>query len=113
MIEASCLQHAELVAPIVSTFLFEQQKISLQNGWVPYLQYGDTKLSWKRSDIDALAQFRGESNIALLVGVVITENPYKTCPSTDMSSCDDLTKAGPEARIALSDTFAMLWERKL
>ena len=35
-------------------------------------------------EIDALAQLRGQPNIAQLVGLVVSENPYKTCPSTDM-----------------------------
>lgn len=35
-------------------------------------------------EIDALAQFRGKPNIAQLVGLVVSSNPYKTCPLTDM-----------------------------
>jgi hypothetical protein len=31
------------------------------------------------NEIDALAQFRGQPNIAQLVGLVVSENPYKTC----------------------------------
>lgn len=80
--EASCLQNVEVVAPTVSTVLINQHKFAYKTIDRPIYEPGDT--NHILDEIDALAQLRGQPNIAQLVGLVVSENPYKTCPSTDM-----------------------------
>jgi serine/threonine protein kinase len=80
--DASCLQMTEFVAPTVSTVVFEQQTFAYKTIDHPIYEPGDTQHIL--DEIDALAQFHGESNIAQPVGLVVSENPYKTCPSNEM-----------------------------
>lgn len=80
--KASCLQIVEAIAPTVSTVLFKQQKFAYKMIDRPIYEPEDTEHIL--NEIDALTQLRGEPNIAQLVGLVISENPYKTRPSTDM-----------------------------
>ncbi|KAJ5925031.1 hypothetical protein N7454_007670 [Penicillium verhagenii] len=71
------------VAPTVSSILFEQQKLAYKTIDRPICEPEDTQ--YILNEIDALAQFRGQSNIAQLIGLVVSENPYKTYPSNEMS----------------------------
>jgi serine/threonine protein kinase len=80
--EASCLQNAEFLAPTVFTVLFKQRKFAYKTIDRPIYEPGDTEHIM--NEIDALAQFRGQPNIAQLVGLVASENPYKTCSSTKL-----------------------------
>ncbi|OQD77634.1 hypothetical protein PENDEC_c002G01880 [Penicillium decumbens] len=81
-IEATCLQNIELVAPAVSTVTFRQQKLAYKTIDRPIYIPEDTKSIM--DEVEALALFSGHPNIAQLVGLVVSENPYKTCPSNDM-----------------------------
>ncbi|KAJ5447691.1 hypothetical protein N7445_002512 [Penicillium cf. griseofulvum] len=80
--EASCLQNVKAIAPIVSTVFFNQQKFAYKTIDRPIFEPGDT--NHILDEIDALIQLRGQPNIAQLVGLVVSENPYKTYPSTDI-----------------------------
>ncbi|KAJ5742597.1 uncharacterized protein N7511_011329 [Penicillium nucicola] len=82
--EARFLQIVEVVAPTVSTVLFKQQKFAYKTIDRPIYEPGDTEHIL--NEIDVLARLRGVPNIAQLVGLVVSENPYKTCLSTDMAA---------------------------
>ncbi|KAJ6185216.1 hypothetical protein N7519_006517 [Penicillium mononematosum] len=82
--EAHCLQNIEVIPPTVSTALFKQQKFVYKKIDRPIYEPGDTEHIL--NEIEVLTQLRGLPNIAQLVGLVVSENPYKTCPSTDMAT---------------------------
>jgi hypothetical protein len=82
--EAHCLQNIEVIAPTVSTALLKQQKFAYKTIDRPIYEPGDTEHIL--NEIDVLTQLRGLPNIAQVVGLVISENPYKTCPSTNMAA---------------------------
>ena len=79
--EACCLQTIEVIAPTVSTVLFKQQIFAYKTIDRPIYEPEDTEHIL--NEIDVLEQLRGLPSIAQLVGLVVSENPYKTCPSTD------------------------------
>ncbi|KAJ5721597.1 uncharacterized protein N7483_009531, partial [Penicillium malachiteum] len=81
--DASCLQKTKFVAPTVSTVTFEQQKFAYKTIDPSVYEPGDTQNILY--EIDALSQLRGHSDIAQLLGVVVSENPYKTNPSNEIS----------------------------
>ncbi|KAJ5900020.1 hypothetical protein N7495_004764 [Penicillium taxi] len=78
---ASDLQIVEAIAPTVSVVLFEQQKFAYKKIDRPIYEPSDT--DHILDEIEALAKFQGQSNIAQLVGLVISENHYKTNSSSD------------------------------
>lgn len=80
--EARCLQTVEVVAPTVSTVMFKQHMFAYKTIDRPIYEPEDTK--HVLNEIDVLAQLRGLPGIAQLVGLVVSENPYKTYTSTDM-----------------------------
>ncbi|OQD72066.1 hypothetical protein PENPOL_c001G05846 [Penicillium polonicum] len=79
--EACCLQTIEVIAPTVSTVLFKQQIFAYKTIDRPIYEPEDTEHIL--NEIDVLEQLRGLPSTAQLVGLVVSENPYKTCPSTD------------------------------
>lgn len=80
--DAGCLQDPEMIAPAVSTITLNHQKFIYKTIDRPIYESRDTKDII--NEINALAQFRGAPNIAQLVGLVESENPYKTSPSKEM-----------------------------
>jgi serine/threonine protein kinase len=80
--EAGCLQTIDVIAPTVSKVMFEQHIFAYKTIDRPIYEPEDTE--HMLNEIDVLTQFRGLPSIAQLVGLVVSENPYKTCPSTDM-----------------------------
>ncbi|KAJ5803783.1 uncharacterized protein N7518_000086 [Penicillium psychrosexuale] len=80
--EARCLHTVEVIAPTVSIVVFEQRLFAYKTIDRPIYEPEDT--NHVLNEIDVLAQLRGLPSIAQLVGLVVSENPYKTCPSTDM-----------------------------
>ncbi|KAL4781049.1 putative serine-threonine protein kinase [Aspergillus varians] len=80
--EASHLQVVEVITPTVSMVLVGQHNFAYKSIDSPIYVPGDVE--HVLDEIDALSQFRGHSNIAQLVGLVVSENPYKTNPSADM-----------------------------
>ncbi|KAJ5206571.1 hypothetical protein N7491_002814 [Penicillium cf. griseofulvum] len=80
--EASCLQNVEVIALTISTVIFKEQKFAFKTIDRPIYEPGDTDQIL--DEIDALIQLRGQPNIAQIVGLVVSENPYRTCPSADM-----------------------------
>jgi serine/threonine protein kinase len=80
--EASSLQNTEFLAPTVSTVFVKQQKFAYKMIDRPLYEPEDTNAIL--NEIDVLAQFCGQRNMAQLVGLVISEDPYKTSPSTEM-----------------------------
>ncbi|CAG8942466.1 unnamed protein product [Penicillium salamii] len=80
--EARCLQTVEVIAPTVSTVMFKQHMFAFKPIDRPIYEPEDTK--HVLNEIDVLAQLRGLPGIAQLVGLVVSENPYKTHPSTDI-----------------------------
>jgi hypothetical protein len=78
--EASSLQNTEFLAPTVSTVFVKQQKFAYKMIDRPLYEPEDTNAIL--NEIDVLAQLCGQRNIAQLVGLVISENPYTTSPST-------------------------------
>ncbi|KAJ5550390.1 hypothetical protein N7461_005088 [Penicillium sp. DV-2018c] len=91
--EAHFLQTVEVVAPTVSTVMFKQQIFAYKTIDRPIYEPEDTK--HVLNEIDVLAQLRGLPSIAQLVGLVVSENPYKTCPSTDMPADESQFDALP------------------
>lgn len=79
--EAHCLQTVEVVAPTVRTVLFKQQMFAYKTIDRPIYEPEDTE--HVLNEIDVLEQLRGLPSIAQLVGLVVSEDPYKTCPSTN------------------------------
>ncbi|KAJ5827600.1 hypothetical protein N7447_004363 [Penicillium robsamsonii] len=80
--EASYLRDIKAIAPTISTVFFNQQKFAYKTIDRPIYEPGDT--NHILDEIDALTQLRGQPNIAQIIGTVVSENPYKTYPSTDM-----------------------------
>jgi serine/threonine protein kinase len=80
--KARCLQTVEVVALTVSTVMFKQHMFTYKTIDRPIYEPEDTK--HVLNEIDVLAQLRGLPGIAQLVGLVVSENPYKTYPLTDM-----------------------------
>lgn len=80
--EASHLQKVEDITPTVSIVLVKQRKFAYKS--IDRLIYVPGDAEHVMDEIDALSQFRGHPNIAQLVGLVVSANPYKTNPSTDM-----------------------------
>lgn len=78
--EASHLEDDEFIAPTVSTVRFEQKRFAYKKIDRPIYAPGDSEHIL--NEIGALAQFHGQPNIAQILGVVISDNPYKTRPST-------------------------------
>lgn len=81
-IDASCLQDTETIAATVSTIVLEGQKYAYKR--IDHLFHGPGDTQPILDEINALVQFRGRSNIAQIVGIVVSEHPYKTCPSSEM-----------------------------
>ncbi|KXG53422.1 uncharacterized protein PGRI_004720 [Penicillium griseofulvum] len=81
-VEASSLQNIEAIAPRVSTVIFKQQKFAFKTIDHPIYEPGDT--DHILDEIDALTQLHGQPNIGQLVGLVVSDNPYKTYQSTDL-----------------------------
>ncbi|GIK01959.1 hypothetical protein Aspvir_006002 [Aspergillus viridinutans] len=75
-IEASHLEDAKVIAPTVSAVRFKQKRFAYKKIDRPIYEPGDAEHIL--NEINALAQLRGQPNIAQLIGVVISENPYKT-----------------------------------
>jgi serine/threonine protein kinase len=80
--EASSLRNIEVITPRVSTVKFKQEKFAFKTIDHPIYEPEDT--DHILDEIDILTQLRGQPNIAQLVGLVVSENPYKTYPSTDI-----------------------------
>lgn len=80
--EATSLQTVEDIYPTVDTVLFKQDMFVYKKIHRPLYIPDDTDNVLK--EIDVLAELRGLPNFAQLVGLVVSENPYKTFPSTDM-----------------------------
>ncbi|EED14485.1 serine-threonine protein kinase, putative [Talaromyces stipitatus ATCC 10500] len=78
--EASHLQDEKVIAPTVSIVRFKQKRFAYKKIDRPIYEAGDTQHIL--NEIDALAHFRGQPNIAQLIGLVISGNPYKTRPPT-------------------------------
>ncbi|PWY71113.1 kinase-like protein, partial [Aspergillus sclerotioniger CBS 115572] len=78
--EASQLEHDEVIAPTVSIVRFKEEQFAYKKVDRPIYEPGDTE--HVLNEITALAQFRGQPNIAQLIGLVISDTPYKTRPST-------------------------------
>ncbi|KAH8430495.1 uncharacterized protein LDX57_008157 [Aspergillus melleus] len=81
--EASHLQDEEDIAATVSTVYFKQKQLAYKKIDRPIYEPGDTEHIL--NEITALEQFRGRSNVAQLIGLVISDNPYKTRPATTSS----------------------------
>ncbi|KAJ5135134.1 uncharacterized protein N7515_004412 [Penicillium bovifimosum] len=79
--EARCLQTVEVVAPTVRTVLFKEQIFAYKTIDRPIYEPEDTE--HVLNEINVLEQLRGLPSIAQLVGLVVSEDPYKTCPSTN------------------------------
>lgn len=82
--EATSLQTVEDLYPTVDTVLFKQHMFVYKKIDRPHYIPEDTEDIL--NEIDVLAKLRGLPNIAQLVGLVVSEDPYKTCPSTDMQT---------------------------
>ncbi|CAG8892382.1 unnamed protein product [Penicillium egyptiacum] len=80
--DASCLHNVEVIVLRVSTVRFKQHEFAYRTIDYPIYEPEDTNNIL--NEIDALTQLRRQPNMAQLVGLVISGNPYKTCPSTDM-----------------------------
>ncbi|KAI1832427.1 hypothetical protein DTO013E5_6123 [Penicillium roqueforti] len=80
--EARCLHTVEVIAPTVSIVVFEQRLFAYKTIGRPIYEPEGT--NHVLNEIDVLAQLRGLPSIAQLVSLVVSENPYKTCPSTAM-----------------------------
>lgn len=80
--EVTSLQTVENIYPTVDTVLFKQHMFAYKKIDRPLYIPSDTETILTESDV--LAGLRGLPNFAQLVGLVVSENPYKTCPSTDM-----------------------------
>ncbi|RJE18586.1 Protein kinase domain-containing protein [Aspergillus sclerotialis] len=78
-IDAGRLEIIEAIAPTVSTVLFQKNKFVYKTIDRPIYIPGDTEHIL--NEINVLTQFSGKPNIAQLVGVVVSEDPYKTRPS--------------------------------
>ncbi|OGM46643.1 hypothetical protein ABOM_004702 [Aspergillus bombycis] len=78
--KASDLKDDEVIAPTVSTVHFSQKRFAYKKIDRPIYELGDTEHIL--NEITALAQFRGQQSIAQLIGLVISDNPYNTRPST-------------------------------
>lgn len=115
--DAGCLQNPEMIAPAVSTITLNHQKLIYKTIDRPIYESRDTKDII--NEINALTQFRGAPNIAQLVGLVESENPYKTSLSSKMprvitgflleyysgGSLDGITSEG----IAVTDRLRIQW----
>lgn len=80
--EARCLHTVEVIAPTVSIVVFEQRLFAYKTIDRPIYEPEGT--NHVLNEINVLAQLRGLPSIAQLVSLVVSENPYKTCPSTAM-----------------------------
>ncbi|KAB8262347.1 kinase-like protein [Aspergillus pseudonomiae] len=78
--KASDLEDDEFIAPTVSKVRFKQKRFAYKKVDRPIYVPGDTEHIM--NEITALAQFRGQPNIAQLIGLVLSDNPYKTHRST-------------------------------
>ncbi|PLB48323.1 putative serine-threonine protein kinase [Aspergillus steynii IBT 23096] len=78
--EACYLKDEKVIAPTVSTVNFKQKRLAYKKINRPIYVPGDTEHIL--NEIIALAKFRGQPNIAQLIGIVISDNPYKTGPAT-------------------------------
>ncbi|KAJ5207221.1 hypothetical protein N7491_002149 [Penicillium cf. griseofulvum] len=81
-LEARCNWTIEVVALTVSNVVFEQYIFAYKTTDRPIYKPEDT--GYILNEIDILIQFCGLSSIAQLVGLIVSENLYKTCSSTDM-----------------------------
>lgn len=75
-IEASQLEDVKVIAPTVCSVHFKQKQFAYKKIDRPIYEPGDTEHIL--NEIKALAQLRGQPNIAQLIGVVTSEDPYKT-----------------------------------
>ncbi|RDW76889.1 uncharacterized protein DSM5745_06881 [Aspergillus mulundensis] len=82
--KASHLQVVDVIDATVSIVLVEDRKFAYKSVDRPIYLRGDTE--HLLDELDALVQFSGEPNVAQLIGLVVSESPYKTCPSADMAS---------------------------
>ncbi|KAL6239578.1 hypothetical protein BDW75DRAFT_227197 [Aspergillus navahoensis] len=71
-----------VIAPTVSIVLVDQRKFAYKS--IDRLIYVPGDAEHILDEIDALVHFRGEANIAQLIGLVVSSNPYKTRTLTDM-----------------------------
>ncbi|PYI04455.1 putative serine-threonine protein kinase [Aspergillus sclerotiicarbonarius CBS 121057] len=78
--EARQLEQEEDIAPTVSIIRFKEKHFAYKTIDRPIYDPGDTEHIL--NEITALAQFRGHPNIAQIIGLVISDSPYKTHPST-------------------------------
>lgn len=76
---ANELEIKEWISPTVFKISFGHDMFAYKRIDRPIYEPGDTKHILE--EIKALAELRGEPNVAQIVGIVISENPYKTCPS--------------------------------
>ncbi|KAJ5106644.1 hypothetical protein N7456_003319 [Penicillium angulare] len=82
LFDASCLQIGEILAPTVYTAIVEQRKYAYKKIDRPLYEPEDTQ--GILFEIDALMHCRGQPNIAQIIGLVVSENPYKTSPYNNM-----------------------------
>ncbi|CAG8227947.1 unnamed protein product [Penicillium salamii] len=80
--EARDLQTVEVVAAAVSKVMFKQQMFAYKV--IDRILYIPEDTESLLEEIEVLAQLDGVPHIAQLVGMVATEDPYKTYPSTDL-----------------------------
>jgi len=82
---ANQLQVKEWISPTVFKVLFRQDVFAYKTIDRPIYEPGDTEHILE--EIKALAQFHGQPNVAQIAGIIISENPYKTCSS---SKCQEV-----------------------
>lgn len=83
-IDLSYLQHVDTITPNVSIVLSETQRFVYKT--IERDTYVPSDTQRMLEEINVLAQFRGQPNIAQLVGLVVSEHPYQTFPSSKMPS---------------------------
>ncbi|KAJ5921425.1 hypothetical protein N7466_009751 [Penicillium verhagenii] len=80
--DISCLHSGDFIAPAVSAVIVEEKKYAYKIIDRPLYEPRDTQDIL--DEIYALAQFHGQPNIAQIVGLVVSGNPYQTNPSNNM-----------------------------
>ncbi|KAJ5272955.1 hypothetical protein N7478_008080 [Penicillium angulare] len=80
--DASCLQSGKFIAPAVSKVIVKQKRYVYKTIDGP--SYEPRATQDILYEIHALARFYGQPNIAQIVGLVVSGNPYQTYPSNNM-----------------------------